>query len=55
MYTSCYEQLIKEFGCSEEIANLGLSLYVLGMGLGPLLFSPLSEVWFPFRCGFSTH
>jgi MFS family permease len=36
-----------EFGCSLELANLGLSLYVLGLGLGPLLFSPLSEVWSP--------
>jgi hypothetical protein len=36
-----------EFGCSLELANVGLSLFVLGLGLGPLLFSPLSEVWLP--------
>ena len=42
---------MEEFGCSLEVANLGLSLYVLGTGLGPLLFSPLSEVLCnPFAC-----
>ena len=33
-----------KFGVSEEVTALGLSLYVLAYGLGPLLFSPLSEV-----------
>ncbi|KIN05445.1 hypothetical protein OIDMADRAFT_39676 [Oidiodendron maius Zn] len=45
LYTSCYDQFIKEFECSQEIANLGLSLYVLGLGIGPLVFSPLSEFY----------
>jgi hypothetical protein len=40
---------MEEFGSSLEVANLGLSLYVLGLGLGPLLFSPLSEVWEPIH------
>ena len=26
------------------VASLGLALYVLGYGIGPLLFSPLSEI-----------
>lgn len=26
------------------VASLGLALYVLGYGVGPLLFSPLSEI-----------
>lgn len=39
-----YDQLMVEFGCSLEICNLGLSLYMIGLALGPLLFSPLSEV-----------
>lgn len=32
------------FGVSAEVASLGLSMYVLGYGIGPLLFSPLSEM-----------
>ena len=32
------------FGVSETAASLGLSLYVLAYGVGPLLFSPLSEI-----------
>ncbi|KDQ59492.1 hypothetical protein JAAARDRAFT_153379 [Jaapia argillacea MUCL 33604] len=30
---------------SEEVAVLGISLYVLGFGLGPLLFAPMSEMY----------
>ncbi|SCV03321.1 LAME_0H09494g1_1 [Lachancea meyersii CBS 8951] len=30
---------------SEEVSVLGLSLYLLGMGCGPLLLSPLSELY----------
>ncbi|KAK5988546.1 Efflux pump atB [Cladobotryum mycophilum] len=45
LYSSCYEQLIEKFGCSQEIVTLGLSLYVLGLGIGPLIFSPLSEFY----------
>ncbi|RFU82172.1 benomyl/methotrexate resistance protein [Trichoderma arundinaceum] len=33
-----------QFGVEPEVASLGLSLYVLGYGIGPLLFSPLSEI-----------
>ncbi|KAK7950919.1 major facilitator superfamily domain-containing protein [Apiospora aurea] len=33
-----------EFGASEEVTTLGLSLYVLGFALGPLLLAPLSEL-----------
>lgn len=36
---------MEEFDCSLELVNLGLSLYLLGLGLGPLIFGPLSEVW----------
>lgn len=50
LYTACYKQLFKRFGCSQEIANLGLSLYVLGTALGPLLFSPFSEVCHTAGC-----
>ncbi|KIP06011.1 hypothetical protein PHLGIDRAFT_107513 [Phlebiopsis gigantea 11061_1 CR5-6] len=33
-----------ELHISREVAILGVSLYVLGFGLGPLLFAPMSEV-----------
>ncbi|KAJ4318828.1 hypothetical protein N0V84_006641 [Fusarium piperis] len=38
------EQVVGSFEVSETVASLGLALYVLGYGLGPLLFSPLSEM-----------
>jgi MFS family permease len=34
-----------EFGVSKEVTILGLSLFVMGLGLGPLLVGPLSEVY----------
>ncbi|KAJ5428759.1 Major facilitator superfamily domain general substrate transporter [Penicillium cf. griseofulvum] len=39
-----HRQVMEEFGVSEVVASLGLALYVLGYGIGPLLFSPLSEI-----------
>ena len=36
--------MIPEFHTSREIATLGLSLFVAGLGLGPMVLSPLSEV-----------
>lgn len=44
MYTSTYAQLEEEFHCSRIVATLGLSLFVIGLGLGPMVMSPLSEV-----------
>ncbi|KZP24834.1 MFS general substrate transporter [Athelia psychrophila] len=35
----------RDFHISEEVAVLGVSLYVLGFGLGPLFFAPLSEMF----------
>ncbi|KAJ9663758.1 hypothetical protein H2201_005479 [Coniosporium apollinis] len=37
--------LIQEFGVSQEVAILGLSLFVLGFALGPLIFAPMSELY----------
>lgn len=44
IYTSSTAGIIQEFGVSQLEATLGLSLYVLGYGVGPLIFSPLSEI-----------
>jgi MFS family permease len=35
----------EEFHVSKEVSILALSLYVEGLGLGPLLVGPLSEVY----------
>ncbi|CAH0034067.1 unnamed protein product [Clonostachys rhizophaga] len=43
IYTSTYQQMEESFGNSRKISVLGLSLFVLGIGCGPLFFSPLSE------------
>ncbi|KAJ5102792.1 hypothetical protein N7532_003321 [Penicillium argentinense] len=43
MYTVTYDQLMKEFNCSREVATLGLSFFIWGLGIGPLFLSPLSE------------
>ncbi|KYK57107.1 hypothetical protein DCS_04114 [Drechmeria coniospora] len=44
IYTSSTQGVMEEFKVSQLEATLGLSLYVLGYGVGPLLFSPLSEI-----------
>lgn len=44
-YTGGLDQILIEFGCSQEIATLGVSLFVLGFAIGPLLWAPLSELY----------
>ncbi|KAF1958540.1 benomyl/methotrexate resistance protein [Byssothecium circinans] len=44
IYTSSQEQVVEIFGLSHVEGALGLALYVLGYGLGSLVFSPLSEI-----------
>lgn len=36
--------LIEQFGVTPTVASLVLALYVLGYGIGPLVWSPLSEI-----------
>ncbi|KAH8895406.1 MFS transporter [Thozetella sp. PMI_491] len=45
IYTTTYEQITVDFNCSRLVATIGLSLYVLGMAFGPMLFGGLSEYW----------
>ena len=35
----------EEFGVSKEVTILGISLFVAGLGCGPLLLGPLSEFY----------
>ncbi|OLN97361.1 Transporter mfs1-like protein 1 [Colletotrichum chlorophyti] len=44
IYTTSVEGVIHEFGVDLTEASLGLALFVLGYGIGPLVFSPLSEI-----------
>ncbi|QSS57017.1 MFS multidrug transporter [Histoplasma capsulatum var. duboisii H88] len=45
LYTMTYAQLMEEFNCSRIVATLGLSFFILGLGLGPLVLAPLSEFY----------
>lgn len=44
IYVSAEEGVMEEFGVGKTESALGLSLFVLGYGTGPLIFSPLSEL-----------
>lgn len=44
-YTGGMAQIIQEFQCSQIVATLGLSLFVLGFAVGPLLWAPASELY----------
>lgn len=44
IYTTAEYQVIEKFTINPTEASLPLSLYVLGYGVGPLLFAPLSEI-----------
>jgi hypothetical protein len=46
LYVGTYGQLEKEFQASEIVVTLGLSLFVIGLGLSPMVLAPLSEVCF---------
>ncbi|KAH6615398.1 major facilitator superfamily domain-containing protein [Boeremia exigua] len=45
LYASTYSQLESEFGASRLVCTLGLSLFVAGLGTGPMVLSPLSEFY----------
>jgi multidrug resistance protein len=45
MYTSTYTQIMLEFHCSKIVATLGLSFFIMGLGIGPMLLGPLSEFY----------
>ncbi|KAI6879113.1 multidrug resistance protein-like protein [Hortaea werneckii] len=49
IYTSGLRDITREFAVSQTVAVLGLTLYVLGYGIGPMIFAPLSEIPFVGR------
>ncbi|OQO05106.1 hypothetical protein B0A48_08126 [Cryoendolithus antarcticus] len=44
-YSGGSKKILQEFQCSQELFTLGLSLFVLGFAIGPLLWAPLSELF----------
>lgn len=44
-YSGGMGQIIAQFGVAEEIVILGVSLFVLGFAIGPLIWAPLSEIF----------
>ncbi|RJE23612.1 to MSF membrane transporter [Aspergillus sclerotialis] len=45
VYTAALVEISHEFHVSLEVSTLGISLFVLGFAVGPMVFSPLSEVY----------
>ncbi|KAK9236997.1 major facilitator superfamily domain-containing protein [Lipomyces kononenkoae] len=45
IYTATYDGLEKDFDVNEITAIAGLTLFVFGMGAGPMLYAPLSEFY----------
>ncbi|PWY99742.1 MFS general substrate transporter [Testicularia cyperi] len=43
--SNAYGGIQAEFGISKEVAILGLSLFVVGLGIGPMLLGPMSEFY----------
>jgi hypothetical protein len=44
IYVGVYGQLEKDFHSSETVVTLGLSMFVVGLGISPMVLAPLSEV-----------
>ncbi|EXJ94135.1 hypothetical protein A1O1_02528 [Capronia coronata CBS 617.96] len=44
IYSAGITDVSSQFGVSKVAATLGLTLFVLGYGIGPMLWSPMSEV-----------
>lgn len=43
IYTPGVQEIQEKFGISQTVAVLPLTLFVIGYGVGPMIFSPLSE------------
>lgn len=45
VFSAAINPITEEYGVGREVATLGLSLMLLGFGLGPLLWGPMSELY----------
>lgn len=44
IYSAGIQSVMMDFGVSQTKATLGLTLFVAGYGLGPVLWAPMSEI-----------
>lgn len=44
-YSGGVREIIETFNVSSEVVTLGVSLFVLGFAIGPLIWAPLSELY----------
>jgi DHA1 family multidrug resistance protein-like MFS transporter len=44
IYAPSETGVMEKFGVNVQLASMGLSMYVLAYGIGPMIFSPLSEI-----------
>lgn len=44
-FTGGVSQILRQFNVSDEVVTLGVSLFVLGFAVGPLLWAPMSGKW----------
>jgi hypothetical protein len=44
-YAGGIDEVISSFNVSQEVATLGVSVFVLGFAIGPLIWGPLSELY----------
>ena len=44
-YSGGISEVLREFGVDQEIGILGISLFVVGFAVGPLIWAPLSELF----------
>lgn len=54
-YSGGVQEIIRDFKISSEVAILGVSLFVVGFAIGPLLWAPLSELYGRQRLFFVTY
>ena len=45
VYAPAVTEVSRDYNVSKEVSTLGVSLFLFGFGLGPLLWAPLSEVY----------
>ncbi|KAH7126683.1 major facilitator superfamily domain-containing protein [Dendryphion nanum] len=45
IHAAAVKGVARSFECSNTVATLGVTTFLLGFATGPLLFAPLSEVW----------
>lgn len=54
-YSGGIQQIREEFKCSNIVAILGISLFVLGFTIGPLFWAPMSEIYGRQKLFFGTY